>query len=104
MERKFNITMHAPLGLRHGTLYFTECNGNISGTLVLLGGSGSVTGHITEEGIVEFAGKLVAKLHSFSFLAKGTITDSKLKLDVTGGRYSFRITGEEIKTQEADSK
>lgn len=104
MNRKFNITMHAPLGLRHGTLCFTEYSGNIRGTLTLLGGSDSFTGHITEKGIIEFSGRLTSKLHSFSYSAKGNIANSMLTLDVIGDRYSFRITGNEIKPQEENSK
>lgn len=104
MERKFDITMHAPLGLRHGTMCFTECDGNISGILELLGGRHMFTGRITGNGTIGFSGNLASKLHSFAYLARGTIIQSELKLDVTGSRYSFRITGEEIKPQEGNKK
>lgn len=102
MERKFDITMHAPLGLRHGTMIFTEKNNNISGTLELLAGKNNFTGTITENGTIEFSGKIASKLHSFTYIAKGRIIQSKLEIDVTGNRYSFCITGEEIKPKEEE--
>ncbi len=96
MKRKFNITMHVPLGNRHGTMCFTENNSTISGILEVLGSKDDFTGTLTESGTLEFTGKMTSLLHSFSYLAKGTILNSKLKVNVTGGRYSFYITGEEI--------
>ena len=65
MERKFDITMHVPLGIRRGTLCFSEHNGYISGTLALLGSTAPVSGHIDKLGTVEFSGKLATKLQSF---------------------------------------
>ena len=103
MERKFSITMHAPLGVRHGTMSFNEENSTIDGTLELLGNKSTFKGTITEDGTVEFSGKMTSRLHSFSYFANGTIIHSDLKLNVIGDRYSFCITGEEINLQEGDT-
>lgn len=100
MERRFNITMHAPLGPRYGQLRFTQCSDSISGTLALLGSNNPFTGHITENGLIEFSGKLTSKINSFSYFANGTIKASELMLNLVGDRYAFRIIGQEIKTQE----
>ncbi len=104
MERKFEITMHAPLGKRHGSMRFTEKDGNISGMLELLGGKDSFKGTVAENGTIKFSGEITSRLHSFAYLAMGTITGSDMKLNVTGDRYSFRITGEEIISQEETTK
>ena len=103
MERKFNITMYALLGMRHGTMSFNQENSIIDGTLELLGNKGACKGIITEDGKVEFSEKITSRLHSFSYFANGTIIHSDLKLNVIGDRYSFCITGEEINLQEGDT-
>ncbi len=100
MKRSFAITMHAPLGQRHGALTFEENDGKISGALLLLGNSDHVTGTITKDGRIEFTGNLISKLRTFSYVAKGKIENGHITLDVTGARYSFCITGDEIKSLE----
>lgn len=96
MKRKFDITMHVPLGRRHGTLLYSEDNSAVSGILEILGNKSPFTGSLTDNGIVEFTGKIKSILHSFRYIARGRITGSHIKLDVIGSRYSFCITGEEI--------
>lgn len=96
MERKFNIVMRVPIGRRHGTLTYSENNSAISGILEILGNKSSFTGSCTSDGAVEFTGKIKSLFRIFSYIARGTITDSGINLDVLAGRYSFRITGEEI--------
>ena len=103
MERKFSITMHAPLGVRHGTMSFNEENSTIDGTLEILGSKGTFQGTITEDGTVEFSGEMASRLHSFHYIANGTIIHSVLKLNVSGDRYSLCITGEETGLQKGDT-
>ncbi len=100
MERKFNITMRVPLGNRCGTLCFTQQNSKITGTINVLGNENPFTGTIDNNGFLEFTGKLRSLFHSFSYIAKGYIINSVIKLEVTGERYSLYITGEEISQQE----
>ena len=100
MKRNFNITMHVPLGCRHGTLCFTEEQSVIWGFLEVLGNRDSFTGTLTQTGHMEITGRMTSLLRSFSYIAKGTLRDTQLKLNVTGDRYSFRITGKEIIGQE----
>ncbi len=100
MEQKFNITMYVPLGIRHGTIQFNEEHSAIRGLLDVLGSKDTFTGTLTEDGAVEFTGTMTSLLHTFSYLAKGTIKGSQLQLTVTGDRYSFRISGEKTKVQE----
>ena len=95
--------MHAPLGVRHGTMSFNEENSEINGTLELLGSKGTFKGTIAEDGTVEFSGEMTSRLHSFSYFANGTIIHSALKLNVSGDRYSFCITGEEINLKKGDT-
>lgn len=96
MNRKFTITMYVPLGLRNGTMSFVEEHNVINGIIEVFGNQGAFTGTLSKAGIIEFKGKMTSLLHSFSYFAKGTIIDSHMDLSVVGGRYSFRITGEEI--------
>lgn len=97
MEHRFDITMHVPLGRRHGTVYMTEENSEVCGVLEVLGGRDPFTGTLTEAGELEITGRMRTGLCSFSYTARGTVNGTGLKLNVTGGRYSFCITGEEIK-------
>ena len=91
-----SITMYVPLGIRHGTMSFVEEHNVINGILEVFGNQDAFTGTLTETGIVELKGKMTPLLHSFSYVARGTIANSNMDLNVVGGRYSFRITGEEI--------
>lgn len=100
MERQFIITMHVPLGSRHGTMHFTEDRSKIHGVMEVLGNKDSFTGKLTKSGNIEITGKMTSLLHSFSYRAKGTIKNSKMNLSVVGDRYSFCITGEETNIQE----
>lgn len=100
MERTIRITMHAPLGPRHGTLRFSDQNGSVSGTMTLLGSTAPFAGRLTPDGGLTLAGELTSGLQSFSYLARGRLTPGGLELTVCGGRYSFGITGEEILSQE----
>lgn len=96
MERKFNITMRVSLGVRRGTMSFTEDPPEVHGVLEILGGKDKFTGTLTENGIMEIRGKITSLLHTFSYHAKGTIANSHLTLSMTTDKHSFFITGEEI--------
>ncbi len=100
MERRFRIVMHAPLGTRKGKLCFTRYGDSICGTLTLLGGSAPFTGRMTDDGKMEFSGTLATRLHTFRYIARGNIAGKALALQMTGSRYSFRVTGEETEEQE----
>ena len=95
MERIFDITMHVPLGSRSGTLCFTAEQNRIHGILEILGGKNSFTGTLAADGSTEFGGQITSLFHSFSYLARGTISEGKLELKISGGRYMFNVTGTE---------
>ncbi len=96
MERKYNIALHAPLGLRLGQLELNQQGGSLAGTLTVLGNSNPVSGAITPSGTIALTGTMTTKLITFPFTATGAVTGKLLDLQVTGGRYAFRLTGEEI--------
>ena len=96
MKRKFNITMHVPLGNRNGTMCFDEEGNKINGILDVLGNKDSFVGTITKSGFIQLSGKMTSVLHSFPYKAEGTIINSNIRLDVMAQRYSFYITGEEV--------
>ena len=49
---------------------------------------------------MEFSGTLATRLHTFRYIARGNIAGKALALQMTGSRYSFRVTGEETEEQE----
>lgn len=99
MERKYNIVLHAPLGLRLGQLALTQQGGRLEGTLSVLGTANPVSGAITPSGAMALTGTLTTKLITFPFTATGAAVGKTLELQVTGGRYAFRLTGEEMEEE-----
>ncbi len=104
MKRIFDITMQVPLGIRHGILYFTTSDSKISGVLHAFGKDNEFSGELTAQGNIDFSGEITSRLLTFRYCAKGQIIDHKLSLKVTGGRYSFSITGEERLSEQTDTE
>lgn len=97
MERKYSITMYAPLGRRRGTLWMMDGNSELHGTLRILGSTGTFKGTLKPDGTLEFSGTMTSLLRSFPYHAEGKICGSELELKLCGDRYSLRISGEEMK-------
>ncbi len=95
-ERKYNIEMTVPIGIRYGTLSFTEENGILCGMLELFRHSEPFEGTLGEDDTIEFVGKMVTLRHTFCYKAKGKIINTKIELEVWGERNHFFISGEEV--------
>ena len=93
MERIFDITMHVPLGSRSGTLCFTAEQNRIHGILEILGGKNSFTGTLAADGSTEFGGQITSLFHSFSYLARGTISEGKYSDHRAGVRCVYCQSG-----------
>lgn len=96
MRRVFGITMHAPIGKKRGKMCYNQEKGCLNGTIELLGGKDDFSGHISESGEIDFSGTITSKFSSFAYTAKGRVDLPLIDFKITGGRYSFRVTGEEI--------
>lgn len=97
MNRKFNITMHVPLGIRCGTLSIKQDQNIITGILDILGRKTEFLGSINKNDIFEFTGDLITPLLSFPFSAKGKITNNTVNFKLKGNRYLMTVTGKEIR-------
>lgn len=95
MQRQFAVTLHVPLGERHGTLRFTQRDGTVSGTLEAFGAQSPFSGTASADGHLQLDGRMHAPRRSFPFCAEGYANGNTLELTVAGDRYAFRITGEE---------
>ena len=100
MERSFKITMHVPLGLRAGTLKFTQENSTVYGVMDILGCKSVFSGTLSPEGTANLEGFLNSVIRSFPFTATGIIFASHLKLTIEDQRHPLYVTGDEIITQE----
>ncbi len=96
MRRFFNIIMHAPIGKRQGKMCYNQENGCLNGKIELLGGEDDFSGHISESGEIDFSGTITSKLNSFAYTAKGRVDPPLINFMITGGRYCFHVTGEEV--------
>ncbi len=104
MERRFKITMHVPLGLRAGTLRFTQESTSVYGVMDILGCKSIFSGTLSEEGAAYLEGFMNSPVRSFPFTAKGTILASHLTLAIQGQRHLLSVTGEEILPQEENNE
>lgn len=101
MERQFQMTMHAPLGDRHGYLWLEQDHNELHGRLDILGHSANFDGSLGPHGEVIIDGQIRSALSSFRYLAEGRLQGTHLHLTVRGGRYNFQMDGEEMKTKES---
>ena len=96
MQRKFSITMRAPLGLRFGTICFDIQGDALTGTLNILRCSNAFVGQISQTGDITFTGDIVTRIRTFPYSAKGLIDGHSLSLDISGNRGCLHVSGEEI--------
>ena len=100
MQRKFSITVRAPIGLRFGSICFETHEQTIAGTLVLLANSNAFTGTISETGAITFIGQIKTKFHTFPYSSRGQLDGHHLELKMSGEHGTLNISGEEIESKE----
>lgn len=93
MERTYDITINAPLGIRFGTMTFNCSDSEVTGTINAFGNHDNFTGQIDSNGEIEIKGKITSLINSVPYYAKGVINDCGLSLQLFTNKYSFAITG-----------
>lgn len=93
MERTYDITINAPLGIRYGTMTLIFRDSEVTGKINAFGNHDDFTGQIDSNGEIEIKGKITSLLNSVSYYAKGVINDCGLSLQLFTNKYSFEITG-----------
>ncbi len=89
----YDIRMHTPLGDRHGKMMISVRNGELSGSLDLLGHCEPFCGTIDTDGNCTFSGTLITLMRTVHYTASGVITHVSLNLLLRDERHTFQISG-----------
>ncbi len=95
-KRKFEVTMRVPTGIKYGTLIIEEDNGNITGCLDILRHKNTISGNISADGIICFAGEIATPVRTFAYKACGSISGKALTAEINGEHISCTLTGREV--------
>lgn len=95
-KRKFEITMRVPTGIKYGTLTFEENSGNINGSLDILRHKNTISGTVSADGSICFAGEIVTPVRTFAYEACGSISGETLSAEINGEHISCTVSGREV--------
>ncbi len=95
-KRKFEITMRVPTGIKYGALTFEEDNGSITGSLDILRHKNTISGNISADGRICFAGEIVTPVRTLTYEACGSISGKTLSAEINGGHISCTVSGREV--------
>lgn len=95
-KRKFEVAMRAPTGIKYGTLTFDEDSGNINGILDILCCKNTISGTVSTDGKISFAGEIVTIIRTFAYEATGQISDKTLSAEINGEQLNCTLTGREV--------
>jgi len=90
----YNIALRTPIGVRKGTMDVQIHGETASGMMHILNRSEPFLGRIDESGECTLSGKLVTLMRTIPYRANGKITGDNIELSLTGGKETFRLTGE----------
>ena len=89
----YDITLRTPLGKKKGELAAEVKNGNLYGTLSLLGHSEPIEGTVDAVGNCFLKGKMITLMSSITFTASGTLDETTLQLNVQGHGGHYVMVG-----------
>lgn len=100
-ERKYKICLSVPIGQREGSMYICESGGRLDGWLEVLGKQNHIAGFMYADGSIEISGTIQTLVSQISYVAKGTIMDDAVSLNLiaTSGA-NYRVFGKELKQNE----
>ena len=100
-EKKYRVSLSAPLGRRAGTLVIKETDGKVEGTLEMMNRSNALFGSISEDGRIVLSGSIKTLISTVQYTAEGTVSGHKilLNLKTASGAY-YPVFGEELNTDD----
>ncbi len=103
-NRKYNIVMKTPIGLRYGTMDACLADGRMTGTINLLGHSEPFDGMIGCDGNCKISGRLITLMRTIPYTAVGNVSRETIELLLEGERNRFKITGSAVPESEVEEK
>ena len=92
-DRTYMISMHTPVGIRHGTISLRIDQKRVTGQLNILRHCKPFEGTIDEFGNCRLHGSLTTLMRTVPYTAAGHIGLDTLNLSLTGERNSLHIAG-----------
>ena len=96
-EKKYRVSLSAPLGRRAGTLVIKETDGRVEGRLEMMNRSNALFGSISGDGRIVLSGAIKTLISTVQYTAEGTVSGHKilLNLKTASGAY-YPVFGEEL--------
>lgn len=92
MKNRYEIEMTVPLGVRTGTMIMEEQNGNVSGTMEILGYVTTFLGKIVKKRF-EITGTLRTKMREIAYRGYGHLDGEEVWLQLESEKSVYEIRG-----------
>ncbi len=92
MRNIYDVRMDVPLGNRNGTLTFEEHDGQINGTIEILGHITEFTGSMSGRNI-KMSGILKTSVRDINYKGTGTIENGIINVKLTDKESVYEMTG-----------
>ena len=93
MEKAYVVQMEAPLGLRHGKMYFWIDGQKVDGKFEILGSSNDFCGTLDRQGNLKIAGKLQSGTRQISYVWMGVMKDTIIEMELTENENRYPVKG-----------
>ena len=96
-EKKYRVSLSAPLGRRVGTLVIKETDGRVEGRLEMMNRSNALFGTLSGDGRIVLSGAIKTLISTVQYTAAGTVSGRRilLNLKTASGAY-YPVFGEEL--------
>ena len=92
-ETVYDIILETPLGPRRGSADVRVKDGNVEGTLHVLGRLSRFCGSVDASGALRLRGALLTLVRRIDFAAEGRMDGEHIELTLHGARDVLRVTG-----------
>ena len=101
---EYEIVLESPMGPRNGSLRFEEKNGEVTGTLILLGYENPVTGKCFGEHMLKLFHRLSTQISDLTCVSTLETDKNRIFGELNSGRSTMKRHGTKISQTKAENE